>query len=333
MHGVPELIVTDCGSAYRSEAFQRVCADLGIPHQKTIAGVPELRGRVERMFRTISYDLLPHLTGRTFSDVVSKGDSNPADRATLTTEDLAFAIVRWVVDIYHNKPHQGLGGETPLECWRRLTEIHPVLPPPDRDTSRMVFGQMLHRVLDKRGLRVLGVYYHSPELAHWFLESRERNLEIRWLPSDLGKISVRLGGTRWITVPAVMDGLDNVSAQTWSAAVREIKAADPGRKAYREDVALKALAAIINRTEGSKAAAGLLVDTWSPERVIREEEKLFIGFDITKKRETRPRGNDGGVGRSIATLCDLDTPDRIAPARAPTTTAPRERGGKFKLED
>ncbi|SIS26578.1 hypothetical protein SAMN05421666_3608, partial [Roseovarius nanhaiticus] len=25
--------------------------------------------------------------------------------------------MRWVVDIYHNSPHRGLGGRTPLEQW------------------------------------------------------------------------------------------------------------------------------------------------------------------------------------------------------------------------
>lgn len=130
-HGVPETLVTDCGVAFRAAEFQRCCADLGIAVQRTVAGVPELRGTVERMFRTISTNLLSHLTGRTFSDVVTKGGLDPADRASLTVDDLAFALVRWVVDVYHNTEHGGLGGETPAQCWRRLTEHYGVCPTPD----------------------------------------------------------------------------------------------------------------------------------------------------------------------------------------------------------
>src|SRR3990167_9091319 len=47
MFGTPELIVTDCGSAYRSEQFRNACGDLGITLLHATAGVPESRGRGE----------------------------------------------------------------------------------------------------------------------------------------------------------------------------------------------------------------------------------------------------------------------------------------------
>ncbi|MCG6113387.1 MAG: DDE-type integrase/transposase/recombinase [Paracoccus sp.] len=296
MHGTPEEIVTDCGSAFRSQEFQTACSDAGIAALRSIAALPESRGRMERFFGTAGTGLMPELPGRTFSSIAEKGDANPADRACLTEKDLAFVLVRWVVDVYHNTPHSGLAGETPLQCWERLTAEHGVTPPPDTRTSRRIFGEKFMRKLDKTGITVLGVRYHSENLAAYMLHRRNRDVEVRWLPSDIGEIEVRLD-SKWMTVPAVMDAAHGLSAQLWSSAVRDVRAADPERKRYDEKVVLAALRDIRERSEDAQAAKGLLVDEWSEERVRREEQKLMIGFQTGPTPQKAAR--TGGIGRSV----------------------------------
>ena len=105
--------------------------------------------------------------GSTFSNIATKGDANPGDRAVMTFEDFAFAIVRWIVDWYQNTPHRGLDGETPVQCWRRLSAQYGVTPPPDMRRQRLVFGQNVARLLTKEGLTVLGIRYPSGRLALW----------------------------------------------------------------------------------------------------------------------------------------------------------------------
>ena len=325
MHGLPEELVTDNGAAFKSQEFQTACADLGISALRTIAGMPELRARIERFFRTMSINLLPELAGRTFSNIVEKGDANPADRACLNENDLATVLVRWVVDIYHNTEHEGLKGETPAQCWERLTRQFGVTPPPDTRTCRRIFGEKLKRRLDKSGLRVLGAQYHSPVLAAHFARRRERELEIRWLPSDLGEIEVRLD-TEWITVPAVMEGLHGVSAQLWMSAVREVRAADPGRKRHDEAVMLAALQDIRERSRDAQAATGLLVEDWSNDRLRREEQKLMIGFEVGPAKA--PAAREGGIGRAIAADQQDNIPKNSAPA---VVSAKGKSSGKFNL--
>ncbi|TJZ76895.1 Mu transposase C-terminal domain-containing protein [Paracoccus hibiscisoli] len=315
MHGLPEEIVTDCGSAFRSQEFQTACFDLGIPALRSVAGLPELRGIIERFFRTSGTSLLPELPGRTFSSIAEKGDANPADRACLNENDLAFVLVRWVVDVYHNTPHSGLDGETPLQCWERLTAECGVTPPPDTRTSRRIFGEKFMRKLDKTGITVLGVRYHSENLAAYMLHRRDRDVEVRWLPSDIGEIEVRLD-MDWMTVPAVMDAVHGLSAQLWASAVRDVRAADPERKRYDEKVVLAALRDIRERSEDAQAAKGLLVDEWSEERVRREEQKLMIGFQTGPAPQKAARKD--GIGRSVVPERD-DTPSATRSA----TTARR----------
>lgn len=104
MHGLPEKIATDCGSAFKSRVFQTACADLGVEVLRTIAGTPEMRGRIERVFRTMSVSLLPELAGRTFSNILEKGDSDPDARACLTENDLAFMLGAFDREVRRDAP-------------------------------------------------------------------------------------------------------------------------------------------------------------------------------------------------------------------------------------
>ncbi|WP_240608262.1 Mu transposase C-terminal domain-containing protein [Pararhodobacter oceanensis] len=325
MHGTPELIVTDCGSAYRSDNFRFTCADLGMPVERAIAGSPESRGRGERLFGSVFSGILPRLSGRTFSDIITKGDADPRERAALTTDDLIFALVRWVVDIYHNTPHRGLHGETPLQCWRRLTEQWGVQPPPDMRRRRMVFGRRLTRTLDKSGVTVLNVRYHSERLATWLNRKDKRKVEVRWHPSDIGAIEVRLGD-EWFEIPAVEDGLDGVSAQKWLTTSRKLRASCPEQKAFDRKVIRKAIEAITERNSAAIATAGLLVQDWTPERIAREEKRNLISFanGATKKA----KAHDGEVGYSIPEPMDYNPSDAVPSTRKATRSRNHKPGAK-----
>ena len=116
MHLTPELIVTDNGTAFKSEAFRVACADLGISVEHTVAGMPQQRGRGERWFGTLNMAVSTLSPGRTFSDIATKGDANPADRAVMTFDDFAFAIVRWIVDGYTIRRTGGLVVKRPCNA-------------------------------------------------------------------------------------------------------------------------------------------------------------------------------------------------------------------------
>ncbi|QIR85102.1 DDE-type integrase/transposase/recombinase [Paracoccus sp. AK26] len=122
MCGRPEEICSDNGSAYLSWAFRTAAEDLGIRVTRTVAKVPQMRGTIESIFSTIAQDLIARLTGRTFGSILERGDHPSEANAALTLDDLAFALVRWVVDIYHRRPHSGLGGRSPAQMWKALTE-------------------------------------------------------------------------------------------------------------------------------------------------------------------------------------------------------------------
>ena len=99
--GRPARLYVDNGSNYRSQHLALVCAKLGIalihsrPHQ------PEGRGKQERWFRTVRAQFLTRLT--------------PADTESL--DALNRRLWLWIESEYHQTPHAGLDGRTPLDQW------------------------------------------------------------------------------------------------------------------------------------------------------------------------------------------------------------------------
>jgi putative transposase len=279
MSGTPELIVTDCGSAFINFDTRAGASDLGIHIDAGPAGMPELRARIERMFGTMSTRLISRFTGRTFSNTIQKGDYDGEARAALTTEDLSEALVRWVVDVYHRTPHAGLGGETPANCWKRLVARSGVAPMPSVRMRRKALGTRLERTVTKTGITVLGIRYHSEVLAQWFMHSNSRQVRVRWYSEDLGAIAVELDG-KWIEVPSVFERFQGERAQTWLMAMREIRASVAALKAVDEMVIFNAMARIREIKAQAMARIGLMVDDYSAGRIKSLEDGMLIGFHV-----------------------------------------------------
>lgn len=329
MFGMPELLVTDCGSAFKSHEFRTACSDLGIRVERAIAGLPQLRGRIERLFRTMSINLLPLLTGRTFSNILERGEYDSEARAALTADELAFALIRWVVDIYHNSPHEGLNGRTPLEVWREASETYGVRPPPTIDKMGPIFAKPMRRVLSGEGISVMGVRYHSEDLARFGLHHGERDMEVRWYPGDIGAIWVKMG--EWVKVGAVFDGFDGVRAQDWIAAARRLRAALRKGQVASQEIVYKAIREIVTMNSAAKTRANILTEDWSDENLARVEESLFQGFVIASKAAAPDiLPTNDGIGQVVNPA--MEEPAQPTP-EAPIVSPRRKGTGNMNVED
>jgi transposase InsO family protein len=94
-HGVTvERVMTDNGSAYRSHAFRRACADAGLRHLRTRPYTPRTNGKAERFIQTA---LREWAYARPFA---SSGERSQA-------------IVPWLHYYNHHRPHAGIHAVTP----------------------------------------------------------------------------------------------------------------------------------------------------------------------------------------------------------------------------
>ncbi|MEJ1937408.1 hypothetical protein WDZ92_45010, partial [Nostoc sp. NIES-2111] len=137
--GILEL-ATDTGAAYYSDEFRTAVADCRITFNNPPTGLPWMRPFVERLFSSIHTRIVSRFTGRTFENVVAKGEYKPERRASLLDDEFAWSVVRYVVDEYHNRPHEGLGGRTPRAAWDELVGLWGTEPLPDSHTVRSCFG-------------------------------------------------------------------------------------------------------------------------------------------------------------------------------------------------
>lgn len=99
--GIPKRLYVDNGSAFRSHHLALVCAKLGVTLIHARPYQPQGKGKQERWFRTVRLQLLPRL--------------RPEDTQDLTA--LNRRLWAYVEGEYHQTPHRGLEGKTPLDAW------------------------------------------------------------------------------------------------------------------------------------------------------------------------------------------------------------------------
>jgi transposase InsO family protein len=99
--GLPERLFVDNGANYRSQHLALVCAKLGIALIHARPYQPAGKGKQERWFRTLRAQFLTRL----------------AEDDTSSLDALNRRLWAWVEGEYHQTPHRGLEGHTPMERW------------------------------------------------------------------------------------------------------------------------------------------------------------------------------------------------------------------------
>ncbi|KQS76437.1 DDE-type integrase/transposase/recombinase [Rhizobium sp. Leaf383] len=213
----PEMVYTDAGSGLVNDDVADIMVECEIDHTRPEAGQPQARGHVESSFRG-HRRIVRHFQGRTFKDIVERGDYDSVAAASLPLDRFEKHYVRAILDIYHNTPHEGLGGETPHNAWVRQTQMHKVRPFIEPDIMRHIFGMQFERTLDGDGLRYLHVQYHSPVLADMLLKHGQIVVPIRVDLADMSSISFQKDGS-WYVADNTIDLAPKISVPEWMAMV------------------------------------------------------------------------------------------------------------------
>lgn len=279
MYGSAEEIICDNGVAFNNFVFRDAAACLGTTLTFAPAGKPQLRARVERMFGTLHTRFLSPMDGRTFENVVARGDYPAEERAILTVDELYQLLVRHVVDVYHNTPHSGLDEETPRNCWMRLVNRHLVISPPPRSKLREIFGVPLQRKIGRWGIRVLGLRYWSEPLDTLGRAVKD-HVEVRVSEDDIGRISVR-NGDDWMAVPAVLKETAGVSIAEWIETRRLLKRRFAIEAELAKPVVLAAISEAQEILRLATERAGLRPPVLTTEDLDRAERELGVQMRLT----------------------------------------------------
>lgn len=189
-YGRPDVMVLDNGLEFHGDALTSVAFDLGVRLQYCPKHQPQFKGTVERYLKTINYFFCHQLPGTSFSRLHERGDYDPQKHALLTLGEFKQLFEKWVVDVYAQTLHRGIG-TTPWAKWHEgLQRREPELPDDLRALQRRI-GLVAERSLRKDGIVLRGNRYNSDALGV-ILRAYGVGVQVRVLydSEDLGEIQV-----------------------------------------------------------------------------------------------------------------------------------------------
>jgi len=190
-HGLMEKLVVDNGLEFHGNSLESVCLALNIDLQYTPRKTPWWKGKVERAIGSINRGVAHGNPGTTFSNIFEKGDYDPVKNAVMTLDALKLILNKWVCDVYHQKPHNGLDGITPSVKWSSSIKPEEIMLPDNPARLDAILGSSEQRMVTHKGIEYLGLFYNSTDL----IDLRRRigdtfKTEIRVDAGNLGHIYV-----------------------------------------------------------------------------------------------------------------------------------------------
>lgn len=188
--GLPLRIVPDNAAEFHANNLISAFTEMGIEIMFPRSRGPQMKGAVERFFRTLNMGLIHTLPGTTFSNIQDRGDYQSEKHACLTLKSLESALIKWIVDIYHQTPHKGLASKTPMAVWKAMEPSRIIQMPADLDALETALSHRKLVTVQPYGIQLSNNFYHSDDLASLRLKlDKEQKVQIRYR-DEMGHIWV-----------------------------------------------------------------------------------------------------------------------------------------------
>ncbi|MCA6218568.1 transposase [Ideonella sp. B7] len=189
-YGIFSGITVDGGAEFRSEELERIYFECDIEAVFAPRKTPWFKGKVERVQGTLNRGISAFAPGKTFEGIVDKEDYDPTQHAIVTLSQLELIVNKWIVDVYHQKPHRALGC-SPAKMWKdsaKTTNI-PMIADPLRFEAIVAGSDK--RILSHKGIEYSNLLYNSPEMGELRRIYGDRiEVEIRFNRSNYGSVIV-----------------------------------------------------------------------------------------------------------------------------------------------
>jgi len=180
--GIPDLIRFDGGKEFLSEAVSRAAARLGFAGLPTPPYSPHLKGKVERLHRTIGEGLIASLPHYLHGPRTKSGKLF-AQPEKLTIAELQAAVRNFVDDYNTGHKHRSLRGLTPAEKWDSSHRVLEILP---AEQLRWMLLSDTTRIINGDGIHFETKIFIAPEIIGMGGE----RVEVRYMPYDLRSVEV-----------------------------------------------------------------------------------------------------------------------------------------------
>ena len=188
--GVMSELVLDGGTEFHSEELERICFELNVEQHFSPRQTPWFKGKVERFQGTLNRGVSVCTPGKTFGGIIDKADYDPVKHAVVPLSTLRRVVVRWIVDVYHQKTHSALGC-SPARMWEANINEHEVAMLTNPTRFDAIVGGATRRVLSHKGIEFAGLRYNSPEMGDLRRTYGDRlEVDVRIDRSNLGQVVV-----------------------------------------------------------------------------------------------------------------------------------------------
>ena len=310
--GVPGVLRPDRGLEFTATALRRSCAALGVELAPTPAYTPHLKGKVERVNRTLVQEFLSGLAFYTDGPRGIDGALLGPAVEPMGLELFVDRFAAWVTSYNTTRVHSGLG-TTPLARWGQDATPLRVIDPA---ALRWMLMADTERTVNRDGVHFGGVRFLAPELTGLV----GQRLQVRYTPHDLRRIGLFRGDV-WLATAYPQDTL---TAEQRAAVLerRRADAAELGRRQRR----------------ASRAARAQLAPITTPGEL--EDTTVITPGDVRAERDGRAersgRGDADAALRRVARTNLLDLKTDFAfwnPGVDPTPAPPAVLAGTYRVPE
>ncbi|WP_082375942.1 Mu transposase C-terminal domain-containing protein [Pseudonocardia sp. HH130629-09] len=279
--GLPAVLRTDHGLEFTAAAVRRSCAALGIEPVPAPPYTPHLKGKVERVNRTLVQEFLAGLPFYTGGPRAVGGELFGPDVDPMSLTLFVDRFAAWVGDYNTTRIHSSLG-TTPLARWGE--DATPLREVPSEQLRWMLLADR-ERTVNRDGIHHDGVRFLAPELNGLVGEV----LQVRYMPHDLRQIEL-FRGDAWLATAYPQDALSDEQRQ----AVLERRRADAAELGRRH-------------RRASRRARAQLAPITEPGPV--EDTTVVTAGAERRDRRRRRRGDEGPDYAALARLARTDLLD------------------------
>ncbi|AWB32032.1 Mu transposase C-terminal domain-containing protein [Clostridium botulinum] len=198
---LPEIIIADRGE-FEGYSVENLINNLNVKIENTSPYRGDLKGIVERNFRTINTRIKHKTPGAIQKEFRERGDRDYRLDATLTLDEFTAIIIKMV--LYHNNK---LIDKYPMEKEMIEDEIVPIpiklwrwgienkkgrLRVVDQERFRLNILPKGKANVSRAGIRFKNMYYGSKKAIEeqWFIKSKVRSIEIVYDPRNMNQIYI-----------------------------------------------------------------------------------------------------------------------------------------------
>lgn len=268
---------SDNGAGYIADATHDAFREANVSLTHPPAGQPWHRGFVESMLFVISRTILSNFDGRTFANVVEKGDYKSEERASLTVNEAVSLIIRALLDHYHHQINPRTM-KSPHNAWVEYLEQTGAQWGLDVETRISVFGFQSQRVIHAEGIYVWGIRYQSTDLQKLRMSlpiSANERVQVRYHRDDLRWISVCGNNGEWFLVQNRVGVKEQITADEWILARRSLEADAKEAQIPMLPRMMRAVADIASSADVARIRARLDPPTMSQGDYAQIETELF----------------------------------------------------------